>query len=119
MGRLVQQLSLARTDRKYPARRGRSAFLCPSLRAGHSGVTQTKQPPANPVRFILETMASTTEGPFADPQQLARFDLTEFACFITIQHTAEADHSRTLQGSVRRIQPLQKRTHAPDRSCAT
>src|ERR1700679_3123536 len=50
MGRLVQQSSLARTDRKYPARRGRSTLLCPSRRARHGGVTQTKQPPANPAR---------------------------------------------------------------------
>src|SRR3954464_14844180 len=51
MGRLVQQSSLARTDRKYPARRGGSTLLCPSRRARHGGVTQTKQPPANPARF--------------------------------------------------------------------
>jgi hypothetical protein len=42
MGRLVQQSSLARTDRKYPSGRSRSALLCPSRRARHGGVTQTK-----------------------------------------------------------------------------
>jgi transposase InsO family protein len=51
MGRLVQQSSLTRTDRQHPTRRDRGALRCPSRRACHGGVTQTKPPPADPARF--------------------------------------------------------------------
>jgi transposase InsO family protein len=54
MGRLVQQPPPARTHRQRTARRSRGALLCGQRRSRYGRVTQTKQPPANPVRFSSE-----------------------------------------------------------------
>ena len=53
MGRLVQQPKAAGADRKHSAGRSRSALLCAARGARHGGVTQTKQPPANPGRVWM------------------------------------------------------------------
>ena len=53
MGRLVQQSPTAGAHRQHPAGRSRGTLLCHAARAGHGSVTQTKQSPANPVRFSL------------------------------------------------------------------
>src|SRR5262245_31204382 len=52
MGRLVQQSTAAGADRLHPAGRGRGALLWHAGSTSHGSMTQTKQPPANPGRFI-------------------------------------------------------------------
>ena len=53
-GRLVQQSPAAGAHRQHPAGRGRGALLRHAGPACYGSVTQTKQPPANPGRFIAE-----------------------------------------------------------------
>ena len=64
---------LARTHRQHPARRGRSALLCPGRGASHGRLTQTKQPPGNPGRFMCICWR-TFEMPFAATTQRKRRD---------------------------------------------
>ena len=52
MGRLVQQSPAAGAHRQHPAGRGREALLRHTGPTSYGGVTQTKQPPENPGRFI-------------------------------------------------------------------
>src|SRR5580704_2547328 len=52
MGRLVQQSPAAGTHRQHPAGRSRGALLRHAGSTSYGGVTQTKQPPENPGRFI-------------------------------------------------------------------
>src|SRR5882672_786510 len=58
MGRLVQQSPAAGAHRQHPAGRGRGALLRHAGPTSHGSVTQTKQPPTNPGRF----MASENRG---------------------------------------------------------
>src|SRR5215217_800383 len=60
MGGLVQQSPAAGAYRQHPAGRGRGILLRHAGPTSHRGVTQTKQPPANPGRFtVRSTLAST------------------------------------------------------------
>jgi len=51
MGGLVQQSPAVGAHRQHPAGRGRGELPRHAGPTGHGGVTQTKQPPANPGRF--------------------------------------------------------------------
>src|SRR5271154_5996280 len=51
VGGLVQLSPAARAHRQHPAGRSRGTLLCRDGATRHGGVTQTKQPPANPGRF--------------------------------------------------------------------
>src|SRR6202035_5658695 len=72
VGGLVQQSPAAGAHRQHPASRSRGTLLCHDRATRHGGVTQTKQPPANPGRFIFSATdlafaplmsAMTTETP--------------------------------------------------------
>src|SRR5947209_15696654 len=52
MGRLVQPPQATGAHRKHPASRGRRPLLRYARTASHGSVTQTKQPPGNPGRFM-------------------------------------------------------------------
>jgi len=59
MGGLVQQSPAAGVHRQHPAGRSRGALLRYAERASRGRVTQTKRPPAKPVRFSRgETLLS-------------------------------------------------------------
>ena len=66
MGRLVQQQETAGADRKHSAGRSKGALLCAGHGSRHSGVTQTKRPPANPGRFT-STRPTIFTPPIARP----------------------------------------------------
>ena len=51
MGGLVKQSPAALAHRQHPAGRSRGTLLCHDRATRRGGVTQTKQPPANPGRF--------------------------------------------------------------------
>src|ERR1700729_4219371 len=53
VGGLVQQSPAAGAHRQHPASRSRGTLLCHDRATRHGGVTQTKQPPANPGRFTV------------------------------------------------------------------
>ena len=62
MGRMVQPSAAARTHWQHPTRRSRGALLCDDRTIGYGRVNQTKQPPANPARFILSQRLTTTRA---------------------------------------------------------
>src|SRR5665213_536841 len=47
---------------------------------------------------ILKPQAPAAKRPLTDPKQLSRFQLIEFARFITAQYAPELDHSHSLVG---------------------
>src|SRR5882672_3102266 len=65
MGRLVQQSPAAGAHRQHPAGRGRGALLRHVGPTSYGGVTQTKQPPANPGRFIAPLELTRYSAPEA------------------------------------------------------
>ncbi len=75
------------------------------------------QKTGRPALFVA--LLPTTECPLADPKQLRRFALVEFARFIPLQHAPELDHSHTLKGFRPAHPGSQKEPSSPDRSCAT
>src|SRR3954464_15677415 len=88
---------------------------------GHPFGRRTPQPTVQQVgrALFLVTAAPATEGPFADPEQLARIDLVGFARLMTVQHAPETDYPHVLT-SFRPAHPgSPKRPKSPDRSCAT
>src|SRR5665213_368817 len=68
---------------------------------------------------ILKPQAPAAKRPLTDPKQLSRFQLIEFARFITAQYAPELDHSHTLVGFRPAHPSSPKSPVSPDRSCAT
>ena len=62
VGGLVQQSPAAGDHRQHPASRSRGTLLCHDRATRHGGVTQTKQPPANPGRFRSPNLRSFTSS---------------------------------------------------------
>jgi hypothetical protein len=60
MGRLVQPSPAALAHRQHLARGSRGAILCHDRTTTYGRVTQTKQPPANPARFIFTSIPGST-----------------------------------------------------------
>jgi hypothetical protein len=68
---------------------------------------------------LLVTPTPPAKRPLADAEQLARFDLVEFASLTAVQYTPETKHSHTLKGFRPAHPGSPKRPDSPDRSCAT
>ena len=62
-----KQLPAAGAHRQHPAGRSRGALLRHAERDSHGRVTQTKRPPANPVRFRLSFPVLSCSCPVTEP----------------------------------------------------
>ena len=111
MGRLVQQSPAAGAHRQHPAGRSRGNATTPCWTKPHGGVTQTKQPPANPGRFIEDDRRQCQAMPSEHMEEQARdgriliTGATGYFGRVLLERTIESSHATQITATYRREAP--------------